>query len=252
VTNWTVHQIASNARLKSKPALFVVLVLLGAVPAWLIREGILIPNQPPRSRYPLRGVDVSHHNGTIDWRAVAADGYEFAYIKATEGATFRDPRFSTNWKAAGQAGIIRGAYHFFSPHSSGNRQAEHYIRTVPREGGCLPPVIDAEFDADRTRLTLDQFLAELRVLSGRLEQYYGSAPILYTTPQFHTGFLKGRPVARLWARAVITWPSEEAQGWLFWQYSSCGRVQGIAGRTDLNVFHAGRSELAALLTPHSR
>jgi lysozyme len=227
-------------------ALSVVLVLGCVLAGWLIWEGILIPNQPPRSRYPIRGVDISHHNGSIDWRAVAADGYAFAYIKATEGANWRDARFTTNWTASGQAGIIRGAYHFFSPHSPGNRQAENYVATVPREPGCLPPVIDAEFDPDRTRMTLEQFLAELGVLSRRLEQHYGAAPILYTTPQFHTHYLQGRPIARLWARAIVTWPATEAENWLFWQYSSRGKVQGIEGPTDLNVFRGDRAELAAL------
>src|SRR5205823_659757 len=79
----------------------------------------------PRYRPALRageayGIDVSEHQGRVDWRAVAADGFEYAYVKATEGADHVDDDFSRNWTGAATAGITRGAYHFFSFCSAGD------------------------------------------------------------------------------------------------------------------------------------
>jgi lysozyme len=73
----------------------------------------------PRYRPPLRGaehygIDVSNHQGTIDWPAVAGDDVTAVYIKATEGQTFVDNRFAANWAGAASAGLQRGAYQFFS------------------------------------------------------------------------------------------------------------------------------------------
>src|SRR3954453_10276082 len=84
------------------------LVIVGLALCFL---GIWIPNAPSRSQYPLRGIDVSHHQGQIDWSAVKASGIQFAYIKATEGTEFTDATFAENWRNSNTAGIVRGAYH---------------------------------------------------------------------------------------------------------------------------------------------
>jgi len=95
-------------------------------------------------RYDVIGVDVSHHQGQIDWRALAGDGIAFAYIKATEGGNFRDTNFASNWAGAAGAGLVRGAYHFFTPCRTGIDQARNFIATVPRDPSALPPAVDAE------------------------------------------------------------------------------------------------------------
>src|SRR5262245_21030770 len=94
--------------------------------------------------YNVIGVDVSNHQGDINWPALARNHVAFAYIKATEGGDFRDKRFQLNWEGAKRAGLVRGAYHFFKQCRSGAEQAKNFIATVPREHGALPPVIDAE------------------------------------------------------------------------------------------------------------
>src|SRR6516165_7639969 len=76
------------------------------------------------------GVDVSGHQGDIDWLSLAAGGVAFAYIKATEGGDFRDKQFQKNWDGARTAGMLRGAYHFFTQCRSGADQATNFIRTV--------------------------------------------------------------------------------------------------------------------------
>jgi lysozyme len=93
--------------------------------------------------YNVIGVDVSNHQGDIDWSALAGSSVAFVYIKATEGGDFRDKRFLLNWEGAKRAGLAHGAYHFFTQCRSGAEQAKNFIATVPREHGALPPVIEA-------------------------------------------------------------------------------------------------------------
>src|SRR5277367_2557924 len=91
----------------------------------------------------IAGIDVSHYNGTIDW-AAAARNASFAFIKATEGVHMPDPRFRANWQGAKDAGILRGAYHFFSPKEDGASQADYFLKSIDLAVGDLPPVLDLE------------------------------------------------------------------------------------------------------------
>ena len=99
---------------------------------------------PDDARYPSQGIDVSHHQGAIDWKLLPAQGVDFAYIKATEGADHRDTRFFDNWAGAQRARIPHGAYHFFTLCQPGARQAAHFIAVAPREADALPPALDLE------------------------------------------------------------------------------------------------------------
>ena len=94
------------------------------------------------------GIDISHFQRVVDWTAVAASGIQFCFIKATEGAGNIDPRFVQNWKSAGDAGLVRGAYHFFHPADAAIAQANSFLRMVGRlEPGDLPPALDLEVPA---------------------------------------------------------------------------------------------------------
>src|SRR5262245_47120900 len=77
--------------------------------------------------YKVRGVDVSAHQGAIDWRTLKSDGVSFAFIKATEGGDFTDAEFASNWRESRNAGIPRGAYHFLTQCRTGLEQAKHFI-----------------------------------------------------------------------------------------------------------------------------
>lgn len=125
------------------------LLTAAAVLAALFFTGVLKLNTPSRERYPVRGVDVSSWQGEIDWPTLAGQGLSFAFIKATEGSGFTDPRFSYNWEEARKTALRVGAYHFFSYDSPGKTQADNFIAAVPREPGALPPVVDVEFYGDK-------------------------------------------------------------------------------------------------------
>jgi lysozyme len=204
--------------------------------------------EPAAFQYRVGGVDVSHHQGDIDWEALKADGVEFAYIKASEGENFNDPRFSRNWFAAEQAGMLRGAYHFFTLCRGGEAQARNFIRVVPKDPKALPPAIDAEHMGPcREGAAVRDVPAEITIYLKAVYAHYGKRPIIYTTRQFHDAHLAGKFVdERFWIRSLILAPRFREQQWAFWQYHNRGRRRGIAGPVDLNVFRGTRSELEAL------
>ena len=101
------------------------------------------------------GIDVSHFQRDIDWTALAASDFRFCFIKATEGAGTVDPKFHKNWQGAKNAGLLRGAYHFFHPTSSAAAQAESFLRTLgPFQSGDLPPALDLETPAAWAGITI--------------------------------------------------------------------------------------------------
>jgi lysozyme len=204
--------------------------------------------EPAAFQYPLGGVDISHHQGDIDWEALKADGVDFAYIKASEGENFNDPRFSRNWFAAEQAGMLRGAYHFFARCRGGEAQARNFIRVVPRDARALPPAIDAEqMGPCRDGRGVEDVAAEIATFLKLVHAHYGKRPVIYTTRQFHDAHLAGKfAKERFWIRSLILAPRIRREQWVFWQYHNRGRRRGIAGPVDLNVFRGTRVELEAL------
>ena len=200
---------------------------------------------PDRSKYPVRGIDVSHHQGQIDWRRVAADDVAFAVIKATEGGDHVDDAFSTNLREARAAGLAVGAYHFFTFCRPGADQAKNFISVVPHDQPLLPPVVDIEFGGNcPQRPTPEQLRAELAAFLTPVEAAFGKPAIVYLTDeaeQVYAGRIAARP---LWLRSLLQEPDRD--DWVYWQYHNKGRVDGINGDVDLNVLQGGPAVLAAL------
>jgi lysozyme len=201
---------------------------------------------PDRGRYPVRGIDVSHHQGRIDWRRVAADDVAFAIIKATEGGDHVDRAFAANLREARAAGLAVGAYHFFTFCRPGADQAKNFISVVPNDQPLLPPVVDIEFGGNcPQRPSPEQLNAELQAFLGPVEAAFGKTAIVYLTDEAeatYAGQIAARP---LWLRSLLMEP--DRHDWVYWQYHNKGRVDGIVGDVDLNVLQGGPEKLAALL-----
>lgn len=215
---------------------FWVLFILLLIPFLFFLEyrGIIHHNELFAMMYGTRGIDVSHHQGKIDWNQVAQDqDIQFVYIKATEGNDFTDDQFSANWQGAKAHGFRTGAYHYFSMKSSGVEQAQHFIQVVPQEANSLPPVIDVEIGLEYDPVKVRY---ELHNLAEHLEQHYGKKPILYVTHDRYDSYIKGYfNDYRIWIRDVYLPPTLGEQKWYIWQYSSRGRINGINAYVDLNV-----------------
>lgn len=208
-----------------------------------------LPTGPAPVDGPLPGIDVSHWQGTIDWSAVAADGVEFAFVKATEGGDYTNPRFAENWAGARRAGVVRGAYHFFRPRTDAAAQAAHFLRTVRLAPGDLPPVLDVEVTDGRSA---ESIAAGVLTWLQEVERATGRRPVVYTRASFWTAQMGGGlgPYPLWVAHYGVSAPSIPAgwSGWTFWQHSDAGRVDGISGAVDLNWFNGGRVELDAFVS----
>jgi|FEC22Drversion2_1045045.scaffolds.fasta_scaffold00008_36 lysozyme len=199
--------------------------------------------------YPVHGIDVSRWQGDIDWRQVAHSGVAFAWIKATEGGDHVDPMFMTNWIAAAEAGVPRGAYHFWYMCRTGQEQLDWFIQNVPRDPNALPPVLDMEWVGEsktcRRQPKRDEILREMQVFLDGAERWYGKRPVIYTSVDFHRDRLVDAFTGHhFWLRSVAGHPSTRYgdRRWTFWQYTAKGRVPGIQGDVDRNAFVGSQTD----------
>ncbi len=179
------------------------------------------------------GIDLSHHNGPVDWDRLDGAALDFVYLKATEGRDWKDPDFQDNWTEATARGWKAGAYHFYLLCKDGAAQAANFIQSAEVRDDALPPAVDLEYahNCDPTR-THDETLDQISIFLDALETEYGHKPVLYTTPDFRAEWLGGRFAGYpVWLRS-LSGPPEG--GVLIWQYSMRGRVPGIEGDVDLN------------------
>jgi lysozyme len=202
------------------------------------------PHHRPSLRAGERyGVDVSNHQGEIDWEAVAADDVDFAYLKATEGGDHVDRRFADSWEAARDAGLDVGAYHFFTLCRPGAEQAANFLRTLPDEVGDLPPAVDLELSGNcSARPPAAEVRREVRAFVERVEAETGRPMLLYVLDDWEDRYPSrdlGDDVDRpLWHRRIG--PFRPGGEWLLWQYTGIARVDGIDGGVDLNVMRRPR------------
>lgn len=185
----------------------------------------------------IKGVDVSRHNGAIDWVKLRAAEIQFAFIRATFGLDV-DIMFRTNWE---QCGIERGAYHFLHADQDGFAQARCFIETLHGNVGSLPPVLDVEEQSIHAQSP--ERVVDVAIDFARgVEEALSVRPLLYTNP--NTALLLGESIARLhermprlWLadyRATITipWPWST---WDFLQHGT-GNLDGAPTKIDLDRF----------------
>lgn len=207
----------------------VVVVGLWAWHGWLPHYR---PGLKAGERY---GIDVSNHQGEIDWDAVAGDDIEFAYLKATEGGDFVDQRFRDNWDAAAAAGLDRGAYHFFTLCRSGVEQAENFLRTLPSDTGTLPPAVDLELSGNCSRRPDRAWVErELDAYLEEVETETGQQVVVYLIDDFESRYhLRDELDRPTWRRRLLIRPDND--DWWIWQVHAHASVAGIDGDVDLNV-----------------
>lgn len=208
---------------------------------------------PVPAEYSIHGIDVSRYQQTILWTMVKQMNVEgitirFAFIKATEGLNNVDFYFKRNWKKCKEAGIVRGAYHFFIATKDGKAQAKNFIDNVALESGDLPPVLDIE-QAYGARP--DQIRKELKAWLDAVEKYYSIKPIIYTYLDFYNKNLKGYfDDYPLWVAHYLQ-PHQPRinRNWTFWQHNEGGHVSGIVSKVDFNVYNGDSLSFQSILVP---
>lgn len=217
------------------------------------------------------GIDVSNHNGgSINWQHVKSTDISFAFVKATEGATFKDSTFSTNWQGIQKAGIMRGAYHFFRPLKSLEEQVNNFLDVVKNvlEPSDLPPALDLEHFPNNVKLEweqieLDERIKRVKKWLNKVEKETGRKPIIYTSPSFWQEFMGDSQAFidhPLWIANYVNpandpgtkKPSVPANNWggkgfTFWQHTEAGTVAGVSGKVDRNRFNGSFDQLVAFV-----
>ena len=186
------------------------------------------------------GIDVSRHQQTIDWEEVARDkNIKYAYIKATEGQSFVDPKFRENLENAHKAGIKVGCYHFLRTGSLIRDQFNNFTRNVKKNEQDLIPLLDVEVSRGWSN---QQLRDSVKLFVDLLEEHYGCKPMIYTSSSFFNNIL-GRLFADyplFIARYAASEPTlSNGAKWVMWQYSDRGRVRGIAHNVDMSRFNKG-------------
>lgn len=239
--------------MKKKNILAIIVVLVGIliITGILIYNGYIIPTKLEAEKYEIRGVDVSEYQGDIDWKTLSSQYIDFAFIKATEGSSYKDPYFTKNYEQLNKTNLLLGAYHFFSFDSSGEEQAENYIETVGtvEEDKIILPIVDFEFYGDKEKNLPNKEDAQrkLQELLNKMEEKYKIKPLIYATKKTYDIYLKDNFTDYdIWIRNILTEPSlEENRKWTFWQYTGRARLKGYNGKEkfiDLNVFNGSKED----------
>ncbi|OEV12836.1 GH25 family lysozyme [Streptomyces nanshensis] len=212
----------------------------------------------PQDTSGVQGIDVSHYQGAINWGSVKGAGIEFAWIKATEGTSYKDPQFSANYLGAHDNGVIRGAYHFARPDaSSGAAQADFFAKS----GGAwsadnltLPGVLDIEngpssqchgLSQAAMRTWISDFYDTYKARTSRDVVIYTTANWWNTCTGNWTGMSAKTPLwVAHWTNGSPTIPTG-FPSWTVWQYTDQGNIGGI-NPVDRDKFNGSRDRLLAL------
>jgi len=184
----------------------------------------------------LYGCDIYHGDGDVQMHAVHDAGLSFVWIKATQGLTYTDPLFYTNWVRAKSVGLIRGAYHFFDPKADPIAQASHFVHTVPLQKGDLVLALDVETDGAQVGANAYECAKEIKRLTGRW-------PAIYSSDSFYKEKLAQFFPANMHFLWIARYGHEPSTRCAIWQYSDAGRVDGVPHALDTDVFYGDQAAL---------
>ncbi|MDQ1008326.1 GH25 family lysozyme M1 (1,4-beta-N-acetylmuramidase) [Streptomyces sp. V4I23] len=211
---------------------------------------------PPDTRaVQTEGVDVSSHQGNVDWAALWNSGVKWAYVKATEGTYYKNTYFTQQYNGSYNIGMIRGSYHFATPDTaSGAAQADYFVNNGggwSRDGKTLPGALDIEWNPYGPACygkSQAGMVTWIRDFLNRYKYRTGRDAVIYTATSWwkqctgnYSGFAAYNP---LWIARYNTTPGELPAGWVYytmWQYTSSGPIVG-----DHNKFNGAYDRLQAL------
>lgn len=212
------------------------------------------PSQPPLqittpADAEVRGVDLSHYQGDVDFSKFAGDGLAFVYAKASEGERTKDAEYANNKTGAMAAGLSFGSYHFYETSEGPGAQAAHFLSQIGDVSGQLPPVVDVETPP---KGSVTDLAADVQSFVAQVQKATGCQPIVYSNKSIWDTYLKfDTSTYPLWLAEysnTINLPNTAAS-WVFWQHSQSGSDAGVSGAVDTDVFNGRAGDLAALKCP---
>lgn len=209
-----------------------VIIVAAALFIALVLAKVIHINYMFVSEKDIVGADISEYQNKVDMD-ILSQNVDFVYIRATEGSSYRDMCFEKNWEYAHKAGLICGAYHFFSFDSGGETQAKNFIETVGKLEKDLVPVVDIEYYGDKAENPpyKQSVLKELHIFLDALEKEYGVRPMIYTLKNVYDRYLRGEVNSYpLWVRNVY-YPAafDNWENITLWQYTDTAQLNGYSG-----------------------
>lgn len=219
--------------LLARAGVALALVAAAGLGLWLYARGWA----PSREEYPVQGVSITADNGAVEWGTLAAQGADFAYIRAVSAAASRDTAFAANWRNARAAGMRYGAMLEFSLCHRAADQATRFITTVPRDNAALPPVIRLAFAPHcAARPGRDAVLSELNTLVNLIESNAGKPALLNVTKDFDALYDIGSGINRtLWLDDNFFPPDYATRKWVMWTASDMRHIDGVDGPVRWDV-----------------
>lgn len=197
--------------------------------------------------FEVGGIDISHHNGDLDWELLKQHGLGFVYMKATEGVGHKDKRFEDNYASAQATNTIKGVYHFFRFKDDGREQAEYFFHKYMYQAGDLPPALDVEYSCHNKRVTDEAkkkiIRAQIAAFDSAVFERCNMHCIIYTNQECYRDLIKGHfEHLDLWICDLCEQPNDdEFPNWIIWQYAHTGELDGFKGKFDMNVFYADKA-----------
>lgn len=196
------------------------------------------------------GIDLSEYQDKLDWDAVKEieGGYpiEFVFVRASVGNERADKKFKKYFQKAKEKGFVVGAYHYYRPNENSIEQAENYIKQVTLVEGDFPPVLDIE-KLPRTQ-SIDRLKIGLKRWLEKIEGHYGVKPIIYTSESYYEDFLKNDFEAYpFWIANYTAFYKDIDDEWSIWQFTENGKINGVKGSVDVNIYNGNSVELKELL-----
>lgn len=191
----------------------------------------------------IEGIDVSHYQGRIDWKAIADEGVvQYAFLKSTEGSGLVDETYDYNLRQAHKYGIKVGSYHFFRANAPIREQLDNMFSVVKGAQQDLLPIVDVEH-LNKVRPTL--FVERLKQFLNAVTEHYGHKPILYTFVNFYNKYLRGEGFDDYVLMIAFYRDDppllDDERPYAIWQYTAYGDVPGILGNCDRSCMMEGYS-----------
>lgn len=211
------------------------------------KDNVQVEKEKPKKEEldTVRGIDVSHFQGKVNWNEVKERGMHFGIAKATQGIGYTDPEFHNNWEKIKEIGLYRGTYHFYVAADDPIKQAEHFVNMVKSIGAHhLPPALDLE-GSDIGGLSVEKYQENVMTWLKHVEENLGMKPMIYTNHPFGNQYLNNEEFSNyhLWiaeygsreAKIPEAWKGEE-KSWSGWQFTSHDTLKGVKGNVDESKF----------------
>jgi len=240
---------------RPKKKFYVVVLVFTLIVGLIIYKAFFESDtyQVNKFKYPIFGIDISKHNGKINWDKLKNQHLDFVFIKATEGKTRLDPCFKDNLRGARKINVKVGAYHFFKFNRDGAEQARNFLSRINLSNLNFAPIIDVEESGNLTNRNNPKLvIKEIRRFISYVESRSSRRVIIYTNEHEYNKYIKNNFNKNpLWICSLDEEPPIDRE-WKFWQYAHRGKMDGIKGWVDLNTFNGSRSDWNSYISGGSR